>query len=446
MQDISKIHKKQSYYFNSDITKNVDFRIHQLKKLKKWITSNERRICKALHEDLNKSGYEARITELFMTIEELNLAISQVRKWAKPLSVKTALSQLPAKCRIYHEPYGCVLIMAPWNYPFLLSVSPLIGAIAAGNCAMLKPSAYAPATSKLLANMAKELFDEHYIAVIEGGRKEISGLLDENFDYIFFTGSVAVGKVVMAAASKNLTPVTLELGGKSPCIVDQTADLKRAAKRLIWGKLVNSGQTCIAPDYLLVHQSVKDELIHHIEYFIHKFFGSHPETHLDFPKIINEKHYNRLMGLMQDSDLVLGGIGNPITRQIAPTLVNVTDWQHPLMKEEIFGPILPVLTYEHLTDAILTVKEHPKPLALYLFTRSKAVKDKVLSSVSFGGGCVNDTILHIASANMPFGGVGNSGMGRYHGKYSFETFSHHKSIVDKGRMDFPVRYPPYPHL
>ena len=342
------------------------------------------------------------------------------------------------------EPYGVVLIMSPWNYPFQLAFAPLIGAVAAGNCAVVKPSSYSPHTSSLIAKILGGCFPKEYIAVIEGGREANQELLNQKFDYIFFTGSVSVGRTVMEAASRHLTPVTLELGGKSPCIVHEDANLELAARRIMWGKCLNSGQTCVAPDYLLVHRDVKDRLIMAMEKAITEFFGDTPCRNPEYPRIINEKHFNRLKGLLSDGRILVGGDVNEATLQIAPTIVDQVSWESPVMQEEIFGPILPVLEFEGIHEVITAVNSRPKPLALYLFTNDKNVEKRIIKSISFGGGCINDTIVHLATSYMPFGGVGESGMGSYHGKWSFDTFTHYKSIMKKSIWpDIRLRYPPY---
>lgn len=444
MQDFEKTVKQQRGYFDSGITLDIDFRILQLKKLRNWVRNNQKRICGALRKDLNKTRKEALLTEVLMVYTEINDALKNVRKWSSPQWARTSLMQMPSKCRTYAEPYGSVLIMSPWNYPFMLTVAPLVGAIAAGNCVVLKPSAYAQHTSRLLGEMASEIFAPSYVTVVQGGRDEITGLLEQKFDYIFFTGSSNVGKVVMQAAAKNLTPMTLELGGKSPCIVDATADLDAAAKRIVWGKFLNAGQTCIAPDYLLVHRSVQQRLEALMRNYMMRFYGREAHRNDSFPKIINQKHYERLMGLLKDTEILFGGQGESDEQKIAPTLVLPKGgWEHPLMQEEIFGPILPIIPFDNIEEAASKIRKGPKPLALYLFSQSKAVQRYVLRNISFGGGCINDTILHIATTHMPFGGVGESGMGNYHGKASFNTFSHTKSVMHRGRIDFPIRYPPY---
>lgn len=434
----------QRAYFGKGECKDVNFRIAQLKKLYQWICEHEQEIMDALYQDLNKSPFEAYATEIGIVKEEIKYTLKHLRKWAAPKRVRTPITQFPSKSFIYPEPYGVVLIMSPWNYPFQLTIAPLAGAICAGNCAVVKPSAYSPATTRLMAGMIKELFSEEYIAVVEGGREANQALLDEKFDYIFFTGSVNVGKYVMEKASAHLTPVSLELGGKSPCIVDETADIKLAAKRIVWGKFLNSGQTCVAPDYILVQRSVKDKLIKQIGKCIRKMYGKDAMANEEYPKMINEKHFDRVLGLMEGAHIVSGGESDRARLKIAPTILDQVNWESAVMQEEIFGPLLPVLTFYDIKEVIQMVNARPSPLALYYFTKDKRREGKVLKHISYGGGCINDTVVHLATSHMPFGGVGNSGMGGYHGKDSFDTFTHRKSIMKKSLLiDVPIRYAPF---
>lgn len=436
--------KKQRAFFYTEKTRSYTFRKKALERLESTIKKYDEEIQKALAEDLRKSAFESFMTEVGLTLSELSYVKKHLSQWMREKKVLTPLAQFHAKSYVIPEPYGVTLIMSPWNYPFMLCVEPLIGAIAAGNCCILKPSAYSPATSKIIKKIIREAFPEEYIAVVEGGRQENTELLEQRFDYIFFTGGVQVGKLVMEKAARNLTPVTLELGGKSPCIIDQTADLSLAAKRLVFGKYLNSGQTCVAPDYLLVQRSVKEKLLGFIHEWIYKMLGDSPLENPDYPKMINEKHYHRVMGLIQGEDILEGGFGKEETLQIAPTVLDHITGESPVMQEEIFGPVLPVLTYETLEEAISFVREREKPLALYLFTKNRDTERQVLRSLSFGGGCVNDTIIHLATSRMGFGGVGGSGMGSYHGRQSFDTFSHRKSMVKKYLwIDLPIRYQPY---
>ncbi len=440
---IEEIVQKQKDYFSTGVTKKVSYRIHALVKLRETILKNEKKIKEALKADLGKSGFESYMTEIGMVLDELRFLIKHTPGWAKNKRVRTPLAQFAAKSFVISEPYGVVLVMSPWNYPFQLSIEPLIGAIAAGNCVIVKPSAYSSHTSKVIADVIKECFPAEYVTVIQGGRQENQELLEQKFDYIFFTGGVEVGKLVMEKASKHLTPVSLELGGKSPCIIDKTANLKVAAKRLVFGKFLNSGQTCVAPDYVFVHKSVKDRLIIHIKKYLEEFYGKNPLQNPDYPKIINEKHYKRILGLIEAETILAGGQGNK-NGKIAPTILDNITLDSKVMQEEIFGPILPLLTYENINEVIRYINSNPKPLALYLFTTNRRLEQHLLRNVSFGGGCINDTIIHLATSHMGFGGVGQSGMGSYHGKHSFDTFSHKKSIVKKANcIDLPMRYLPY---
>ena len=444
MMDMEQLVAAQRDYFLTQAAKPYAFRMQQLKKLKEWIEENEQDILDALEYDLGKSAYEAYLTEVAMVKQELKDAMRCLKKWMKPRRACTAIGQLPGSCRIYSEPYGVTLIMSPWNYPFQLTVAPLIGAISAGNCAVIKPSAYSAATSALIKRMTDELFAPEYIVSVEGGRKENASLLEQHFDYIFFTGSPSVGRLVMEKASAHLTPVSLELGGKSPVIVDETADIALTAKRLAWGKCVNAGQTCVAPDYVLVHHSREEVLIEALIKELREMYTSAPLANPAWPRIINQRHFERLIGLMQSGVVSYGGQLDIAGRKISPTILTDVEWDSPIMQEEIFGPLLPILPYRKLDDAIRQIQQRPKPLALYLFTRSKEVEERVMREISFGGGCVNDTILHLATPYMPFGGVGESGMGAYHGKYSFDTFSHHKSVLKRwAKPDVPLRYAPY---
>ncbi|MEF9879633.1 MAG: aldehyde dehydrogenase [Clostridia bacterium] len=444
MIDFVKMVEAQRTYFLSQATKPRAFRMEKLKIVKAWIEKHEEDILSALHEDLGKCAFEGYLTEVAMVKQELNDAIAHLGRWMKPKRARTAIAQLPGKCRIHAEPYGVTLIMSPWNYPFQLTIAPLIGAICAGDCAVVKPSAYSAATSALLVRMISELFEPQYVAAAEGGRAENAALLEQCFDFIFFTGSPAVGRLVMEKASRYLTPVSLELGGKSPVIVDETADIALTAKRLAWGKFLNAGQSCVAPDYVLVHQSREQELVEALIAEIRRMYGSAPLANENYPKIINQHHFERLVGLLGGGAVSHGAQVDAEARRISPTLLTDVTWDSPVMQEEIFGPILPILTYRKLEEAIDKLNHRPKPLALYLFTRNPAAEQAVLGQVSFGGGCVNDTVLHLATAHMPFGGVGESGMGGYHGKYSFDAFSHHKSILKRyAKPDVSLRYAPY---
>lgn len=433
----------QRAYFNRGATLPVSARRAALVKLELALREREDRILAALKQDLNKHPFEAYETELGLVRSELRFALRHLARWTRPRRVATPLAHFPSRSRIRPEPYGVVLIMAPWNYPVQLTLVPLISALAAGNCAVVKPSAYAPATSAALAELISSVFPPEYVAVVEGGRAENTALLEQRFDYIFFTGSPEVGKSVMKAAAAHLTPVTLELGGKSPVIVAEDADLELAARRIVWGKFLNGGQTCVAPDHVWVKREQRDALVNLLGKYIVDSYTAFPLKGEDLPRIINEKHFDRLLGLMGSGRVAQGGRWDRAQLRIEPTvLVDVTE-DDPVMGEEIFGPILPVLTYDDLDGLIAHLQQKEHPLALYLFTRSGETERKVLGRLRFGGGCVNDTVVHLATSRMPFGGVGNSGMGRCHGKYGFDTFTHEKSVLKKGRLDVPVRYPPY---
>ncbi len=444
MNEIRNILTAQQQFFKSGRTKNLDFRLENLKRLKKGIIQNETAIGEALKKDLSKSSYESYLTEVGVVLAEIRLASRHLKSWARPRRVKTPFYLWFASSRIYCEPYGRALIIAPWNYPFLLSISPLIGSIAAGNCNVLKPSEYAPHTAAIMTEIMASHFDSRYLAVIEGDGHTGEALLKERFDYIFFTGSVTVGKTVMSAAAKYLTPVTLELGGKNPCIVDQDVNLDPTARRIVFGKFINAGQTCVAPDYLLVHQSNKQKLLDLIRKYLNLFYGESPRKSPDFARIINRRHFNRLRALLEKGDVIIGGQSDPQDLYIAPTVISNLSWDDPVMQDEIFGPILPVLEFEDLSEVISSLNSRPKPLALYVFSNQPENYQKVIDEVSFGSGCINDTVVQFANPHLPFGGVGSSGMGGYHGKASFDNFSHPKSILKKSfTFDPPLRYPPY---
>ncbi len=440
--DIHQIVSEQKNYFKTGATLDVSQRRWALDRLNQAIHEHEDEIDAALKSDLNKSSFESYMCEVGMVFSELSYIRKHFSKWAKEIRVPTPMAQFPSRSYRHPEPYGVVLVMAPWNYPLMLTLEPVIGAISAGNCVVIKPSAYSPATTAVISKIISEIYDPRYVTVVEGGRSENQALLDEPFDYIFFTGGPEVGREVMEKAAVHLTPVTLELGGKSPCIVDETANLKVAAKRIAFGKFLNSGQTCVAPDYLLVHQSVKDQLIAELEKNIESFYGPNPLTCPDYVKIINTKHYDRILHLISGEHVIFGWQAQ--NGRIAPTLLDDVAEDSPVMQEEIFGPVLPILTYSDLEEAIQFVSSRPKPLSLYLFTTDRSAEKKVLSQLSYGGGCVNDTIIHMSTCHLPFGGIGNSGMGSYHGKASFDTFTHYKSILKKANwLDLRVRYQPY---
>lgn len=435
---------KQKTFFNSGITRSVQWRKSRLKALYAAIVNYQEELFDALKNDLNKSPTEAFSTEIGLVLEEISFVLKHISKWSKPERVPSALLNFPSRSKIYREPYGVVLILSPWNYPIQLALMPLVGAIAAGNCAVIKPSEESPASSKLLAEIIKSCFEPEFVNVVLGDKTASESLLKEKFDYIFFTGSPTVGKIVMKAAAENLVPVTLELGGKSPCIVDETVDIQVSARRIVWGKCINAGQTCVAPDYLLVHKSVKEKLLAAMKKEICAFYTDSPENNSDYPRIINKRHFLRLCEYFNDGKIICGARANQQTLQIAPTILDDVNIEAPVMQEEIFGPVLPVITFEKIDEVIKFVSDRPRPLALYFFSSDKKQQRRILKTLSFGGGCINDTILHLASPYMPFGGVGNSGMGSYHGKSSFETFSHKKSVLHKGFFaDLRFRYPPY---
>ncbi len=441
--EIETLVARQRAFFTQNTTLPLEFRREALDRLERAIVQREGEINDALRADLGKSASESYMCEVGMTLSELRFMRSHLRAFARKRRVLTPLAQFHASSYTIRDPYGVVLIMSPWNYPFMLTMEPLVGALAAGNCCVVKPSAYAPATSAIIGKLIADCFPPEHVCVVEGGRAENQALLHQTFDYIFFTGGVTVGREVMRYASEHLTPVTLELGGKSPCIVDSTAKIKLAARRIAFGKLLNCGQTCVAPDYLLADRRVEEDLIACLG---REFERMAPDAlHNDsYVHMVNRKHFDRVMGLIDPEKAVLGGHGDAQTLRIEPTILRGVSTEDPVMQEEIFGPVLPVLTYDTLDEAIAFVRSRPHPLALYFFSEDKAAQRRILRETAFGGGCINDTIIHLATSRMGFGGVGQSGMGSYHGKKSFDTFSHEKSIVDKKTwMDMPVRYMPY---
>ncbi|MCK5470664.1 MAG: aldehyde dehydrogenase [Cyclobacteriaceae bacterium] len=441
---ISEITKKQRAFFRTGETLELKFRLRQLKKLYSAIKEHESEIFNVLYKDFKKSIFEAFGTEVALVQEEIKYFLKNLPRLMRPEKVKSSLASLPAKSYIYREPHGLSLIIGPWNYPVQLIFEPLVGAIAAGNCIVLKPSELAAHTSALVKKIVDEIYDESYVAVVEGGAQETQVLLAEKFDHIFFTGSVKIGKIVYEAAAKNLTPCVLELGGKSPCIVDMDADIDLAARRIVWGKFLNGGQTCVAPDYLMLHKSIKKPLLQKIVFYTKKHYGENPKNSPDYPRIINERNFNRLKSFLDNGQKVIGGESDPKEKFIAPTVLDKISWNDPVMQEEIFGPILPAMEFEDLNEALNDIKDRPKPLALYYFSKDKKKQEKVLKEVGFGGGCINDTMFQFGSPSIPVGGVGNSGMGNYHGKDSFYAFSNSKGIVKKSnKLDIPFRYPPY---
>ncbi|MCQ2597672.1 MAG: aldehyde dehydrogenase [Treponema sp.] len=443
-KDIQNAIEKQRKYFESGATLPVSDRIELLKKLRNAINLRMKDIESAIKEDLGKSAMESYMAEIGMVMGELSYMIKHTKAFAKDKTVPTPFVQFHSHSFVRIQPYGTVLIMSPWNYPFLLTIDPLVDAIAAGNTVIIKPSAYSPATSAVMEKLINEVFPPEHVFVVTGGREENKALLEQHFDYIFFTGSQAVGKEVLKAASAWLTPCTLELGGKSPCIVDKTANLKLAARRIVWGKFLNCGQTCVAPDYIYVHESVKDELVKEMSREIERQFGKDPLQNPNYGKIINKKHFERILGLIPDG---IEKKFNENTLQIAPTIIPDATFDHDVMKQEIFGPLAPVLTFKTLEEVVAKVDGGQKPLALYMFSSSRKNINYVTRRTRFGGGCINDTIIHLATSEMAFGGVGESGMGSYHGKTGFETFSHKQSIVDKKTwLDLPMRYQPFSKL
>ncbi|HEI7915710.1 TPA: aldehyde dehydrogenase [Staphylococcus aureus] len=433
-------------FFNTQQTKDISFRKDQLKKLSKAIKSYESDILEALYTDLGKNKVEAYATEIGITLKSIKNARKELKNWTKTKNVDTPLYLFPTKSYIKKEPYGTVLIIAPFNYPFQLVFEPLIGAIAAGNTAIIKPSELTPNVARVIKRLINETFDANYIEVIEGGIEETQTLIHLPFDYVFFTGSENVGKIVYQAASENLVPVTLEMGGKSPVIVDETANIKVASERICFGKFTNAGQTCVAPDYILVHESVKDDLITALSKTLREFYGQNIQQSPDYGRIVNLKHYHRLTSLLnsEQMNIVFGGHIDEDERYIEPTLLDHVTSDSAIMQEEIFGPILPILTYQSLDEAIAFIHQRPKPLSLYLFSEDENATQRVINDLSFGGGAINDTLMHLANPKLPFGGVGASGMGRYHGKYSFDTFTHEKSYIFKStRLESGVHLPPY---
>lgn len=446
-EEIKEIAAKQREYFLSGATLEISFRIRALKRLRQAIEDNEEAIHEAIWKDLGKSSSESYMCEVGLSLSEISYMLSHIKSFAKEKRVHTPLAQFHSRSFTKPSPYGVVLVMSPWNYPFLLSIEPLVDAIAAGNTVVLKPSAYSPNTSAVIKRILEECFQPEFISVVTGGREENTSLLEEHFDYIFFTGSQAVGKVVMESAAKYLTPVTLELGGKSPCIVDASADIRLAAKRIVFGKYLNCGQTCVAPDYILCHKKVEELFVEEVKDQIKKQYRKNPLLNKKYGKIINEKHFDRILGLIDEEKVVYGGRSDRNSLKIEPTVLRDVSWDDAVMSEEIFGPLMPILTYDSLDEVIAKINKLPHPLALYLFTRDKEIQKKVTGNCGFGGGCINDTIIHLATSEMGFGGFGESGMGSYHGKAGFETFSHRKSIVDKKTwIDLPMRYQPYRKL
>ncbi|WP_441000812.1 aldehyde dehydrogenase [Fodinibius sp. SL11] len=436
--------QRQHRFFNSAKTADIPFRKQQLTKLKGILKSHEEEVFEALYQDFQKPVFETYTTELFILYQEIDHLIAHVGRWAKTKKVKNSLINFPSKNYVKPQPYGVTLVISPWNYPLQLALNPALGAIAAGNTVIIKPSEHSPNTSKLLVELINDNFDHGFFHVVEGDAQTTQTLLSEPLDYIFFTGSTHVGKIIMKSAAEQLTPLTLELGGKSPAIVDHSADLPLAAKRIAWGKFINAGQTCVSPDFVYAHRSLHEKLCQLIKNEIQAFYGADPSQSSDFARIINDKHFKRLTDLIEPDKVFYGGDTDADSRYIEPTIMTDISWDDAVMQEEIFGPILPVLSFNSTNEVISVLQTKPKPLAIYLFSTNQQNQDMVMENLQFGGGCINDTVAHLGNTNLPFGGIGNSGFGMYHGKTSFDTFSHSKSIMKKSNwLDIPLRYPPY---
>lgn len=444
LQIAERVEQQKAYYHRGH-TRSLDFRLGQLKALQRAVQRHEPEILAALAQDLGKSAFEAYATEVGFVLDELRFISKHLSQWMQPERVKTPLVHQPASSEVVYEPRGVTLIISPWNYPFQLLIDPLIGAIAAGNCAILKPSELTPHTSAVLAALIQDTFDPAYITVIEGGVEVNQALLDQPFDLIFFTGSTRVGKIVMEKAAKHLTPVILELGGKSPCIVDRGVPLALTARRIVWGKFLNAGQTCVAPDYVLVPREDMEPLLAAMAHEIQQFYGQDPRLSPDYGRLVSSERVTHLQQLMQGETVFCGGESDAAARYFAPTLLQDVDWLAPIMQEEIFGPLLPVVAYDTLDEVMARIQERSRPLALYLFSENPAHQEMIMRHVDFGGGCINDAMIHLATPHLPFGGNGGSGMGAYHGRYSFEAFSHRKALLKRPlNLDMPLRYPPYP--
>lgn len=443
--DYKTLITRQRDFFATGATLPVSFRLEQLALLRSLIKQYEGEIVDALYQDLNKPRTESLLSEIMMLTDDIRYISKNLKKWTRAHTTITPFPLLwPGKSTICHEPYGVSLIIGPWNFPFMLTMQPLVGAISAGNCAIIKPSEITPATEKMIMRIINEHFPSEYLHVVHADIEQTQQLLAEQFDYIFFTGSERVGKIIMESAAQHLTPVTLELGGKSPCLVDETADLQYAAKHIMWAKTMNAGQVCVAPDYLYVHRSRKDELISHLRAVIQKFYGDDPSQSDSYGRIINAESVKRLEKLLKNGRILCGGQVDEAARYIAPTLIDDVTWDDPIMREEIFGPLLPILTYDHIDEVIQQLRSRPKPLAMYLFTRDSQVEEKIIRQLSFGAGSINDCIMQIANTHLPFGGVGQSGMGQYHGRFSFEVFSHRKGIYKKNPLiDITLHHPPH---
>lgn len=441
---IKQVLEEQKAYYNKGTTRDLKARKNILRKLKSEIETREKDICDALYADFKKSEFESLLSETQYILGELNDAIKKIYSWAKPKAVSPSLINFPSSAKIIKEPYGTVLIIAPWNYPFQLAISPLIGAIAAGNTAVIKPSELTPNTANIISEIISAVFPENYVSVIQGDKDVSTALLKERWDYIFFTGSPQVGKIVYQAAANNLTPVTLELGGKNPCIIDETAKLQQAARRIVWGKFLNGGQTCIAPDYILVASEVKDKLIAFLKEEIIAAYSDNPKNSPDYPRIVNQRNFDRLADLIDYEKVTFGGQIDRTDCYISPTLITEPSLDSDVMKEEIFGPLLPIISYNTEEEISDVISKYEKPLSLYVFSSRKNFSNKVMNQFSYGGGAINDTIVHFVNKRLPFGGVGQSGIGAYHGNLTFDVFSHHKSVVRRGTwLDIPLKYAPY---
>lgn len=444
-KNVKEIVAAQGEFFLRNLTKDIDFRKDMLKTLREAVEKHEEELYEALGSDLSKSKAESYMTEISVVYQEIDEALKHLDSWCRAKRVRGSVATFPGKNKIYSEPYGVVLILAPWNYPVQLSLVPLVGAIAAGNCVVLKCSKSSPSCARTIQKLLNEAFEEKYLYCADA-ETPYDEVLDQEYNYIFFTGSPSVGKQIMETAAKRLIPVSLELGGKSPCIVDKSAKLSVSAKRIAWGKFLNAGQTCIAVDYVLVDNAVKDDFVKHLQKQIAKAYPN-AEKDPSYPKIINKHHYDRLTGLLATEQGVIGGRLNPAELKISPALMPEAQFDHKIMEDEIFGPLLPIIGYDNIAEAVAEIKKRPRPLACYIFSRDKKLSRKLISQISFGGGCVNDAVVHASSHRMPFGGVGNSGMGGYHGRHSFETFSHKKAMVENGTvLDVPLRYAPYSEL
>jgi aldehyde dehydrogenase (NAD+) len=441
---ISQLVHEQKAFFSIGQTKSLVYRKNILKRLKSELIKNEQNIIDALYADFKKPEFESILSETELVITELSLTIKKLNTWTKPKHVFPSLLNFPSNDKIIYEPYGTVLVISPWNYPYQLALLPVIGAIAAGNTVVLKPSELTPNTSKIVESILAAVFQKTYVGVVQGDAKVAQDLLAQRWDYIFFTGSVHVGKIVAKAAAEFLTPTTLELGGKNPCIIDETANINLSARRIVWGKFLNAGQTCIAPDYILIHESVKKPFIEALRKEINLAYSSKPDESNDFARIINTQNFIRLVKMIKNQKAVIGGNFNETELYISPTVIDEPSLDSDLMKGEIFGPILPIISYSNLDDIDKIITKYEKPLSLYLFSNKRSFLEKIIGTYSFGGGAINDTVIHFANPKLPFGGVGLSGIGSYHGKHTFYTFSHKKPIVKKGNwLDLPLRYAPY---